>query len=260
MDEAIVVNKGEDLIDLPPGFRFHPTDEEIISAYLTEKVDEWVVCRVFHKNTGIKKTTVPEDLLRINSFGEDLLDCTSLPPLMDPSFSNAIRPSSHFSMRENQHQPLHQQDQKIFHQPPNNYTPITTYQPFNPSLYQQTSGPNPSFSFQVNPNPVYLHQGRSSSIPGVADTYGFGVTEPGILRSMASNSGKSDLERQCKVEPFSSNQSMVSRSQDTGLSTDMNNEISSVVSKHDVGSSRPYDDLEAPSISPIAELEGLWDY
>ncbi|KAF4367439.1 hypothetical protein F8388_025857 [Cannabis sativa] len=26
------------LIDLPPGFRFHPTDEEIITYYLTEKV------------------------------------------------------------------------------------------------------------------------------------------------------------------------------------------------------------------------------
>lgn len=39
MEEAIVVNKGDDeLIDLPPGFRFHPTDEEIITHYLTEKV------------------------------------------------------------------------------------------------------------------------------------------------------------------------------------------------------------------------------
>lgn len=38
-DQAIVVNKPEEeLIDLPPGFRFHPTDEEIISYYLTEKV------------------------------------------------------------------------------------------------------------------------------------------------------------------------------------------------------------------------------
>ena len=33
-----MVNKGEELIDLPPGFRFHPTDEEIITCYLTEKV------------------------------------------------------------------------------------------------------------------------------------------------------------------------------------------------------------------------------
>ncbi|GLT78010.1 hypothetical protein SLA2020_495600 [Shorea laevis] len=242
MEEAIVVNKGEDLIDLPPGFRFHPTDEEIITCYLTEKVvnsnfsasaigeadlnkcepwdlpkkakmgrermvlllperqeeelrkerksnwvmheyrlegkfayynlpraakDEWVVCRVFHKNssTGIKKTSgAPEGLLRMNSFGDDLLDCSSLPPLMDPPFSNTI-------------------------------------------------------------------------------------------------SGTSGLERQCKVEQFSSNQSaMVSRSQDTGLSTDMNAEISSVVSKQDVGSNRSYDDLDGPSIGPIADLDCLWDY
>jgi hypothetical protein len=38
MEEAIVLNKAEELIDLPPGFRFHPTDEEIITYYLTEKV------------------------------------------------------------------------------------------------------------------------------------------------------------------------------------------------------------------------------
>ena len=39
MEEASLVNQGEDdLMDLPPGFRFHPTDEEIISYYLTEKV------------------------------------------------------------------------------------------------------------------------------------------------------------------------------------------------------------------------------
>lgn len=44
MEERCKVgNKGSsedhrDLIDLPPGFRFHPTDEEIITYYLTEKV------------------------------------------------------------------------------------------------------------------------------------------------------------------------------------------------------------------------------
>jgi hypothetical protein len=39
MEEPIVVNKSEDqVLDLPPGFRFHPTDAEIIVFYLTEKV------------------------------------------------------------------------------------------------------------------------------------------------------------------------------------------------------------------------------
>lgn len=178
----------------------------------------------------------------MDSFGDDLLDCSSLPPLMDPPFSNTIRsPSPYlFSMRENHNQHQHQQEQKIFHLPTNNiYTPNIT------TTYQATQ--NPSFSFQANPNPGYLHQG-----------YGFGVAEQqGILTS----SGTSGLERQCKVEQFSSNQSaMVSRSQDTGLSTDMNAEISSVVSKQDVGSNRSYDDLDGPSIGPIADLDCLWDY
>lgn len=35
----IVVDEGDqELLNLPPGFRFHPTDEEIITHYLTQKV------------------------------------------------------------------------------------------------------------------------------------------------------------------------------------------------------------------------------
>lgn len=38
---AIGVNDGDnqdELLNLPPGFRFHPTDEEIITHYLSQKV------------------------------------------------------------------------------------------------------------------------------------------------------------------------------------------------------------------------------
>ena len=37
---GVVVNQGGDqeVVDLPPGFRFHPTDAEIIIHYLKEKV------------------------------------------------------------------------------------------------------------------------------------------------------------------------------------------------------------------------------
>ncbi|KAF5473675.1 hypothetical protein F2P56_005648 [Juglans regia] len=395
MEEVIVVNKGEDLIDLPPGFRFHPTDEEIITHYLTGKVmnsnfgasaigeadlnkcepwdlpkkakmgekewyffcqrdrkyptgmrtnratesgywkatgkdkevyklgkgclvgmkktlvfyrgrapkgektnwimheyrlegksayhpkvakDEWVVCRVFHKNTGIKKASVTDALIRMNSFGDDLLDCSSLPPLMDiPPFSNTERHGdnnfegtpSYFSMRENQLLQLKHLDQNIFQLPTSKYTPVTTYQASfsHPTvkavLYPQISaGPNPPFSFQANPNPGYLLRGKTISIPSVTDrAYGYAITGQGILRAIEANvNGKSDVERLCKVEQFSSNQSLVSLSQDTGLSTDMNTEISSVVSKQDVGSNKSYEDLEGSAVGPVADLECLWDY
>lgn len=37
MEEPVVVNREDNLVDLPPGFRFHPTDEEIITHYLAAK-------------------------------------------------------------------------------------------------------------------------------------------------------------------------------------------------------------------------------
>lgn len=38
MDSGGVLN--EELEQLPPGFRFHPTDEELITYYLTHKISE----------------------------------------------------------------------------------------------------------------------------------------------------------------------------------------------------------------------------
>lgn len=51
--------------------------------------DEWVVSRIFHKNNiDVKKTPIIPNLFRMNSIGDDLLDYSSLPPLMDPSYGN----------------------------------------------------------------------------------------------------------------------------------------------------------------------------
>ncbi|GLT29341.1 hypothetical protein SLA2020_042140 [Shorea laevis] len=368
-DQAVVLNKGEDIIDLPPGFRFHPTDEEIITHYLTPKVmnnrfsasaigdvdlnkcepwdlpkkakmgekewyffclrdrkyptgmrtnrateagywkatgkdkeifkgkgclvgmkktlvfykgrapkgeksnwvmheyrlegkfsyynlpkgakDEWVVCRVFHKNTGIKKNPVSE-LLRINP--DDYLDYSSLPPLMDPPpyTTSSDHPSSSFlggdgedefkvmsSSRSTDGNYLSSNvmiptNQNLLQPAPN-----TGYQTgssiYNPSIPPQ----NPLFPYQSSPNSTYLHQGRSVT--------GFGGHDQAILRALAA---KADT-RQCKMEQFSSNQpSLVTLSQDTGLSTEINNEISS---RNEIGSSKTYEeDMEG--------LECLWDY
>ncbi|EOY10726.1 hypothetical protein QUC31_009849 [Theobroma cacao] len=387
MEEAIVVNKGEDLIDLPPGFRFHPTDEEIITHYLTEKVmnsnfsasaigevdlnkcepwdlpkkakmgekewyffcqrdrkyptgmrtnrateagywkatgkdkeiykgkgclvgmkktlvfykgrapkgeksnwvmheyrlegkfsyynlpkgakDEWVVCRVFHKNIGIKKP-IPDQLLRMNSFGDDLMDYASLPPLMDPTYSN--KAGSSFTDGQNEFKAIDttpmprssegnypgssnfptMNNNQNFLQAPNNHYHQTGSSMFNPQIPIQ----NPILFHQGTPNSAYSHQGRTSGSASSNYSTGFGGNDQAILRALAANNSADTrkADRQCKVEQFSSNQSMVSLSQDTGLSTEINNtEISSVLSKRmELGSSKSYEDIE--------DLGCLWDY
>ncbi|KAF8395961.1 hypothetical protein HHK36_017572 [Tetracentron sinense] len=409
MEEVSLLTKGDDLMDLPPGFRFHPTDEEIITHYLSEKVtnggfsaiaigevdlnkcepwdlpekakmgekewyfffqrdkkyptgmrtnratesgywkatgkdkeiykgkrclvgmkktlvfyrgrapkgektnwvmheyrlegkfshynlpktakDEWVVCRIFHKNTGIRKSPVVGGLLRMNSFGfgdDHLWDCPSLPPLLDPPnycFNNtSTRPAgsslsvgedefkgettaslmrasdgnqlSYFSTSmDNHHQ---QQDQKSFILP-NNYSNYQGKTPPNSIFHPQISPPDHLFSFQGSSNSGYLHQERNSTIPSSSfnpppdDHVEF-------LRALAANHETSGLKQPCKVEQYSSNQSMLSPSQDTGLSTDINTEISSDVSKLNTGNNMRYEDIEGLSAGPAADLECLWYY
>ncbi|XWS57820.1 hypothetical protein CRYUN_Cryun09bG0206400 [Craigia yunnanensis] len=385
MEEVIVVNKGEDLIDLPPGFRFHPTDEEIITHYLTEKVmnsnfsasaigevdfnkcepwdfpkkakmgekewyfcqrdrkyptgmrtnratesgywkatgkdkeifkgkgylvgmkktlvfykgrapkgektnwvmheyrlegkfsyynlpkgakDEWVVCRVLHKNTGIKKSPISDQLLRMNSFEDDLMDYNSLPPLMDPTYSN--KAGSSFTDGENEFKgintiPMSRSSDGNYLDRSNNFptmnnqnllqAPSSHYQTGNSMFNPQIPIQNPIFFHQSTPNSAYLHQGRSSGAPNYSGAH-FGSNDQAILRALADNSAEtiSKADRQCKVEQLSTNQSMVSLSQDTDLSTEINNnEISSVVSKStELGNSKPYED--------IGDLGCLWDY
>ncbi|KAJ6858344.1 NAC domain-containing protein 87-like isoform X1 [Populus alba x Populus x berolinensis] len=239
--------------------------------------DEWVVCRIFHKSTGIKKTSI-HDLLRVNSFGDDFLDYSSLPPFMDPLNYNSRPSTSSFSGGDNNEfkaMATRSSDGNYFSntsmlnnnqnfvQPPN-----TSYQAPNSSFHPQIPASNPLYTFQTStPNmPGYLHQGKSSSnsFQNFQNSI-FSDNEHSLLRSLARNSYReaSGLEKQCKVERFSSNQSMVSLSQDTGLSTDVNTtaEISSVVSKQEIGShDKVFEDLEGPSAGPIADLDCLWDY
>ncbi|XP_030519791.1 NAC domain-containing protein 92-like [Rhodamnia argentea] len=408
-EEGVVVNQGKEhqqLIDLPPGFRFHPTDEEIITHYLTQKVldssfsasaisevdlnkcepwdmpkkakmgekewyffcqrdrkyptgtrtnratesgywkatgkdkeicrgrgrlvgmkktlvfyrgrapkgektnwvmheyrlegklayynlsratkDEWVVSRVFHKSTGIKKAPSPGLVTRINSYVDDLLDMSSPPPpLMDAPSSS--RPSSSFTDGENelkgvinsvprapdgntgyfyfpanstddQHQVLLQQQQDRM-----NYCHM-----MNPSVDashcpSQLSNYPPLFpSHGSTHHEEYLHQGQNDLVLSFGGTgFSRGSADHALLRAIKANLETSNLphHKQCKAEQFSSNHSMVSLSQDTGLSTDVNNEISSIaISKQEVGSGNAFGDLEGlSSVGPIQDFD-FWDY
>ncbi|KAG4912685.1 hypothetical protein AAZX31_19G096900 [Glycine max] len=402
MEEPIVVNKGEEPLDLPPGFRFHPTDEEIITYYLTEKVrnssfsaiaigeadlnkcepwdlpkkakigekewyffcqkdrkyptgmrtnratesgywkatgkdkeiykgkgnlvgmkktlvfyrgrapkgektnwvmhefrlegkfasynlpkaakDEWVVSRVFHKNTDVKKSSTP-GLLRINSIGDDLLDYSSLPPLMDPPYGNTnttnnTNPLSSstksqsegyylpsFSINNHQQQLLIKPEDHHHHRsyneiPTINYTSNQANLSNNVNAMGNNTLSQPLNMFSAD---YYVHQNRikSSIMPSVAGSDFVNNNNnhhEAILRAFAA---KNNEHIQCKMEQFSSN-----HSQDTGLSNDRNTtDTSSVVSKqqdNNMGRNNNralYEDLEGPSsVAPLSDLECLqWD-
>ncbi|KAL2335085.1 hypothetical protein Fmac_016298 [Flemingia macrophylla] len=391
MEEPVVVNKGDEPLDLPPGFRFHPTDEEIITCYLTEKVlnrafsataigeadlnkcepwdlpkkakmgekdwyffcqrdrkyptglrtnratqsgywkatgkdkeiykgknnlvgmkktlvfyrgrapkgektnwvmhefrlegkfacynlpkvakDEWVVCKVFHKsNTDAnKRVPINPGLLRINSYGEDLFDFSSLPPLVDPLFdqtsnkhidndfkgtitntpSSSTKPlpsagyyNPNFLVNNNNNQHMlmmKPEEHKTYEFPSNNYGQTTMGISMSTSTGNTLQ--NSTSPFNMFQDYHYMHQGKNNSskfIPG--------------------------LERQCKVEPFSntntSQQPVVSASQDTCLSNDRNTDTSSVVSRQDMERNKALyeDNLEGPSsVAALSDLECLWD-
>ncbi|KAJ1433207.1 NAC domain [Sesbania bispinosa] len=237
-------------------------------------------------------------LLRMNSIGDDLMDYASLPPLMDPSYGiNPNTKATSFSddgfkgtnplsstksqsdgyylptfSINNHHQLLIKpEDHRTTYEiPTTNYTsnqanftnPMMNNMNTN-TLSQQPQSHSP---FQKNIfSDYYLHQNRiKSSMPSVT---GFGninnTHDDAILRAFAAKNNSnneyiSGLDKQCKMEQFSSN-----HSQDTGLSNDRNTDTSSVVSKQqDIGrSSRTlYEDLEGPSsVAPLSDLECLWD-
>ncbi|KAF5725700.1 hypothetical protein HS088_TW23G00427 [Tripterygium wilfordii] len=201
--------------------------------------DEWVVSRVFHKNNstgGVQKSSPIHETLRVNSFGDDhFLDCSTLPPLMDPPYStgtssglrNGGDGGNEFNSINTASMPRSSDGMNSQYQT----TPSSIYTNQVPDMS------NSLFSFHGSPNLGYLLHG-GSSFPA-----GYGAID-----------GK-----QCKVEQFSSNQSMVSLStQETGVSTDVNTntEISSVVSRH---SNKGYEDLEGPSVGTITDLDCFWD-
>ncbi|KAI3443956.1 hypothetical protein Pfo_000621 [Paulownia fortunei] len=237
--------------------------------------EEWVVCRVFHKKTGIK-TSPGVELARMDSIVNHLLDIPTLPPLTDYSCSSG-RPSSSFATDEdefianisssrsifNNHQSqMLQHDQKDFLVPPlSNYNHFSS--PHNLEPNPIFVHPNSVFPYQ-SPSLVYQHQdGLSSMIARYPTNFAFKGGDQANLRILAPNIEVQEPERMSKMEPFSSNNSAVSHSQDTGLSTEMATEITSVHSRGElIESKKPFDqELEGLSFSPnISDLDSLWRY
>lgn len=116
------------------------------------------------------------------------------------------------------------------------------------------NSPLNSISFPYIPG--YFNHIRDNSIPNFPSS-GYGIPDVAVLRAIAATNEASLLKGPFKVDEFS-NQSMVS--QDTGLSTEVNAEISSETSKHEIGSSGCYEDLEGLSSAGPIDLECLWNY
>lgn len=196
--------------------------------------DEWVVCRIFHKNTGIRRNLLAE-LARNDSFIDQILGSPypTLPPLMDhiPSCCTD-QPGSSFRHEEQQFKGASNSSSK----------PTDPF--FSP--YFPTSLNNPNFprQEQINdfhiptyPNPFKASYQASNTIQ----------EHQNFLNYHDQICPNSTPNQQCKLEQFSSNNSIVSPSQDT--------DISSVISN------KAFNDLEGISVGhDISDLETLWDY
>lgn len=210
--------------------------------------DEWVVCRVFHKNNNNNNI-----LRRVDSFLDHILDSpNSLPPLMDlprirssstaadrPAAAAAasttsythddedelFKPSISASASSSQ-SVLLQEDQKNFTIPPINYyaTPTPTPTPTPAAFMINNSTYQPSSSCQnpllIIPNSIFCPQ--NSQDPNLYETQDRNLGS--ILNYLGGSEFKppavdQEIFRQyCKMEQFSSNNNsnmVMSQSQET---------------------------------------------
>lgn len=192
--------------------------------------NDWVICRIFEKSSGGKKTHI-SGLVRLSSYGNELKP-SLLPPLMDSSQLNSdkrtnIGDNSHvtcFSNPMEDHKP-HETIADSF----NSFrgAPLSCSS-MSPSsvLSSKPSPPNSFYSPQILPNIASFLYPDSAMMP----------EHPSMSRILLENlNSKREL------------------SEDTGLSTGM----SSVVSDHEL----VHRSFEDPSSSAgQVDLDYLWNY
>lgn len=213
-----------------------------------------MVCRVFHKNSGIRRNAAGVELSRIDSFVDHLLaeSPAELPPLTDYNSSVNERPSSSFGGAHqatrvflDDHKVQMQYDQRNLFLPPQNY-PINTTSPFlAPQIALPTSFPHHQAS---SPYLAYHHQQQQDGL--MSSMYHHQQIQTSAL---AAFQGANLRLPAPKMEHFSSNNSVMSHSEDTGVSTD-----------HEITSKKAaaaFDDDQGLGFSPnISDLDSLWSY
>ncbi|CAA2953961.1 NAC domain-containing 92-like [Olea europaea subsp. europaea] len=209
--------------------------------------EEWVVCRIFHKNTGVLSRSNPgAELPRTDSFKEQyFLDSPKLPPLMDVSCG----PSSSFTTEE---------ESKVIKE--NSFSALP--EP-DPNSYNQISIiPNSTFPCQASLDLPFPYQDRISSMMKAWTTFPLREFDQTGLRIVAQNQVLDPGRTAYKMEQFSTTNSMVSVSQDTTrLGMEMGNEMTTVASKGETEREKPLDDFEGIPFSPsIPNLDYSWIY
>ncbi|GAV85228.1 NAM domain-containing protein [Cephalotus follicularis] len=205
--------------------------------------NEWVICRVFQKSSGGKKMPMT-GLIRIGSFGNEL-GPSGLPPLMDSSPYNSDKSKS---VVETAYVPCFSNPIDVQRNQEDNVdcfkNPYSAVSSNQPDIFSRIPIAN-SFSFaQIAP------LSTNCQFPGYVSMQDQSI----FLRALIENQG-SNMRQSLKTE-----RGMVSAPQETGLSADINTEISPVISNLEMGR-KPFDYREAPSTStgPV-DLDCFWNY
>ncbi|XP_008783580.1 NAC domain-containing protein 92-like [Phoenix dactylifera] len=203
--------------------------------------NEWVICRVFHKISSGKKAM---GLVRVGSSFVDELGSSLLPPLMDAPFTS-MNTSSASDLAHVTCFSSAMEGPKVHEELLAEYL----NSPFLSASANPSEVPPPSLLLAKMSLPSSSHARQGASNLGGMQYSG------GSLVQLLASDGYG-LKQSFKAE-----REMLSVSQETGLTTDMNPEISSVVSNNDMGR-QSFDRREVPSTSagPLLINESLWNY
>ncbi|XP_048445144.1 NAC domain-containing protein 100-like [Pyrus x bretschneideri] len=205
--------------------------------------NEWVICRVFEKNSGGKKTHF-SGFVSLGSLGNEI-GPSGLPPLMDSSpYSDAkAKPASesHYVPCFSNPDPTDVQGNQ------GNIVDCMN----NNTLFGVSS--NTSNSFPIIPFPNSFYSAHNAPIsPNFQFPCSNLLQDQSILRALFENNAANMRQPSFKTE-----REMVSVSQETGLTSDMNTEISSVMSNLNMAR-RPFGVQDPPTAA--AGLDNFWNY
>jgi hypothetical protein len=199
--------------------------------------NEWVICRVFQKSSAGKKTHI-SGIMRLDPLGNNL-GCSVLPPLTDTSQSlgkiKQLNDSAYVPCFSNSIDVQRNQG--------------GIFDSFNNSIYGVSSNNNQLDIFpRISSSNASLYSNNQSAVnlqfPGSI----CGMQDQAFLRALYENNGFK-TERQ---------QQIMSVSQETDLTTDMNGERCSVVSNFDIGR-RTFENNRPPPAS--VDFDGtMWNY